>query len=44
LLPGMNPRSTTRAFRPALPSILAHEGASEDMLKALRRWTSSLIL
>jgi hypothetical protein len=35
LLPGMNPKITTRAFRPVLPSILTREGASEDMLKAL---------
>ena len=37
LLPGMDPRITTRAFRPALPSILAREGASKAMLKALGR-------
>ena len=44
LLPGMDPRITTRAFRPALPSILAREGASEAMLKALGRWTSRTYL
>jgi hypothetical protein len=43
-LPGMNPRISTRAFCPALPSILACEGASEDMLKALGRWTSKTYL
>ena len=44
LLPGMHPRITTSAFRPALPSILAREGASEAMLKALGRWTSRTYL
>ena len=38
------PKITTRAFRPALPSILAREGASEEMLISLRRWTSSTYL
>ena len=28
------------AFRPALPSILAREGALEEKLKALGRWSS----
>ena len=28
LLPGESPKVTTRAFRPALPTILAREGAS----------------
>ena len=35
---------TTRAFRPALPTILAREGASEDMLLSLGRWTSKSYL
>ena len=35
------PKIRTRAFRPALPSILVREGASEEMLKSLERWTSS---
>ena len=38
------PKITTRAFRPALPTILAREGASEEMLKSLGRWTSSTYL
>ena len=32
LLDKKNPKITTSAFRPALPSILAREGASEEML------------
>jgi hypothetical protein len=38
LLPGLNPRITTQA------SILAHEGASEGMLKALGLCTSKTYL
>ena len=38
------PKITTRAFRPALPSILARKGASDEMLKSLGRWTSSTYL
>ena len=41
LLDKEEPKITTRAFRPALPSILVREGASEEMLKSLGRWTSS---
>ena len=37
LLDKEEPKITTRAFRPALPLILA----SEEMLKSLGRWTSS---
>ena len=44
LLDKENPKITTRAFRPALPSILAREGASKEMLKALGRWTSKTYL
>jgi hypothetical protein len=38
------PRITTRAFRPALPTILARQGASEESLKSLGRWTSRTYL
>ena len=44
LLPNEDPVITTRGFRPALPSILAREGASEDLLRSLGRWTSSTYL
>ena len=44
LLPTEDPTITSRAFRPALPSILAREGASEDLLRSLGRWTSSTYL
>ena len=40
LLEGEDPAITTRAFRPALPTILAKQGATEESLKALGRWTS----
>ena len=39
LLGQEHPKIMTRAFRPALPSILAREGTSEEMLKALGWWT-----
>ena len=35
LLDKETPKIAMRAFRPALPSILARERASEEMLKAL---------
>ena len=38
------PRLTTRAFRPALPTILARQGVSEESLKSLGRWTSRTYL
>ena len=44
LLAKEEPKITSRAFRPALPTILAREGASEEMLKSLGRWTSSTYL
>ena len=40
LLEGEDPAITTRAFRPALPTILAKQGATEEALKSLGRWTS----
>ena len=39
ILPGEDPEILTRAFRPALPSILAREGVQESTLKDLGRWT-----
>lgn len=44
LLEGEDPPVTTRAFRPALPTILARQGASEELLKSLGRWTSRTYL
>ena len=44
LLPEEDPAMTSRAFRPALPSILARQGASEDLLRSLGRWTSQTYL
>ena len=44
ILPGEDPAMTTRAFRPALPSILAREGVQESTLKDLGRWTSKTYL
>ena len=38
------PAITTRAFRPALPTILARQGASEELLKTLGRWISRTYL
>ena len=35
LLEGEDPAITTRAFRPALPTILAKQGATEEALKSL---------
>ena len=40
LLPDAPIRLTTRAFRPALPTLLAREGVTEQVLQALGRWTS----
>ena len=40
LLPGAPTSLTTRAFRPALPTLLAREGVTEQVLQALGRWTS----
>jgi hypothetical protein len=44
ILEGEEPVITTRAFRPALPTILARQGASEELLKSLGRWTSRTYL
>ena len=44
ILEGEEPRITTRAFRPALPTILARQGASEESLKSLGRWTTRTYL
>jgi hypothetical protein len=44
LLGKEKPKITTRAFRPALPKILAREGATESMLLSLGRWTSKSYL
>ena len=44
ILEDEEPRITTRAFRPALPTILARQGASEETLKSLGRWTSRTYL
>jgi hypothetical protein len=44
LLGREKPKITTRAFRPALPTILAREGATESMLLSLGRWTSKSYL
>ena len=44
ILDGEDPPMSTRAFRPALPSILARQGASEEVLKSLGRWTSKTYL
>ena len=41
LLPDAPIRLTTRAFRPALPTLLAREGVNEQVLQALGRWTSN---
>ena len=40
LLPDAPVKMTTRAFRPALPTLLAREGVTEHVLQALGRWTS----
>ena len=40
LLPDAPVKVTTRAFRPALPTLLAREGVTEQVLQALGRWTS----
>ena len=40
LLPEESPKITARAFRPALATIMARQGASQDTLKSLGRWTS----
>ena len=39
-LPDTPIKVTTRAFRPALPTLLAREGVTEQVLQALGRWTS----
>jgi hypothetical protein len=44
ILDGEEPKSTTKAFRPALPTILARQGASEEALNLLGRWTSCTYL
>jgi hypothetical protein len=44
ILEGEEPKITTCAFRPALPMILARQGASEELLKSLGRWTSRTYL
>jgi hypothetical protein len=44
ILEGEEPRITTSAFRHALPTILARQGASEESLKSLGRWTSRTYL
>ena len=38
LLPEEYPKITARAFRPALATIMARQGASQDTLKSLGRW------
>ena len=40
LLPDEIPKITARAFRPALATIMARQGASQDTLKSLGRWSS----
>ena len=40
LLPNAPIKITTRAFRPVLPTLLAREGVTEQVLQALGRWTS----
>ena len=40
LLGNEKPKITTRAFRPASPTILSREGATESMLESLGRWTN----
>ena len=40
LLPDAPIKITTRAFRPALPTLLVREGVTEQVLQALWRWTS----
>ena len=44
VLPDRTPPMTCRWFRPALPTILARQGASEELLKSLGRWTSRTYL
>jgi hypothetical protein len=44
ILEGEEPKMTTCAFRPALPTILARQGASEECLKSLGCWTSRTYL
>jgi hypothetical protein len=44
ILEGKEPKITTSAFRPALSMILARQGASEELLKSLGRWTSRTYL
>ena len=44
ILPGEDPAITMRAFRPALPSILARDGVQVSTLKDLGRWTSKSYL
>ena len=40
LLPKAPVKITARAFRPALPTLLAREGVTEQVVQALGRWTS----
>jgi hypothetical protein len=40
LLEDENPKITTKAFRPALATILAQQGGTPEELKNLGRWTS----
>ena len=44
ILPDKEPPLNSRGFRPALPTILARQGASEELLKSLGRWTSRTYL
>ena len=44
LLREISPRITARSFRPGLSTILARQGASQESLKSLGRWTSKAYL
>ena len=44
LLREISPKITARSFRPGLSTILARQGASQESLKSLGRWTSKAYL
>ena len=44
LLGEISPKITARSFRPGLSTILARQGASQESLKSLGRWTSKAYL
>ena len=44
ILGEISPKITARSFRPGLSTILARQGASQESLKSLGRWTSKAYL